>query len=161
MATLPSFLRKMEVPGEPEPARRAARPERTERDPYRLRALPHEDVFFYSKKIDNTRLVREPDPQGRSACWSAIGAAGLALVLLTAVLAPSVAGTLAGYQLESLRAEQRRLLNERQILQLQEAELVRPDRLQKLANGQNLVTPSSSQVVHLEGKGDGTVAMVK
>ena len=37
---------------------------RVERDPFQLRALPQEDVFFYCKKIDNSRLVREPDPQG-------------------------------------------------------------------------------------------------
>ncbi len=161
MSTLPAFLlKKTEVPAEAAPAHRLT-PVRPERDPYRLRALPFEDVFLYSKKIDNSRLVREADPQARGACWSAIGAACVALALLTSVLAPSVAGTLAGYKLESLRAEERRLLSERRVLQLQEAELLSPERLEKLARGQNLVTPVTGQVVHLEGKGDGTVAMVK
>jgi len=159
MATLPAFLRKMEAPAAAQPGRPA--PVRAERDPYQLRALPHEDVFFYSKKIDNSRLVREADPRSRSACWSAIGAAGLVLVLLTGVLAPSVANTLEGYKLESLRAEQRRLLNDRQVLELKEAELLRPDRLETLAKRQDLVTPTTEQVVHLEGKGDSAVAMVK
>jgi hypothetical protein len=164
MATLPAFLRKTEVAVEPPSGGRPGHllsPVRPERDPFLLRALPHEDVFLYSKKIDNSRLVREADPQARGACWSAIGAACVALALLTSVLAPSVAGTLAGYKLESLRAEERRLLSERRVLQLQEAELLSPDRLEKLAKGQNLVTPASGQVVHLEGKPDGTVAMVK
>jgi hypothetical protein len=136
-------------------------PVRQERDPFQLRALPHEDVFFYSKKIDNSRLVREEDPRGRGACWSAIGAACAALALLTSVLVPSVAGTLAGYKLESLRAEQQRLRNERRFLDLQEAELLSPSRLEELAKRQNLTTPSNGQVVRLEGKGDGTVAMAK
>jgi hypothetical protein len=164
MATLPAFLRKTEVAVEARSGGRPGhflRPVRPERDPFLLRALPHEDVFLYSKKIDNSRLVREPDPQARGACWSAIGAACVALALLTSVLAPSVAGTLAGYKLESLRSEERRLLSERRVLQLQEAELLSPGRLEKLAKGQNLVTPASGQVVHLEGKADGTVAMVK
>ena len=164
MATLPAFLRKTEVAAEAGRGERPVqllRPVRPERDPFLLRALPHEDVFLYSKKIDNSRLVREADPQARGACWSAIGAAFVALALLTSVLAPSVAGTLAGYKLEALRAEERRLLNERQVLQLQEAELLSPSRLEKLAKGQNLVTPASGQVVHLEGKADGAVAMVK
>jgi hypothetical protein len=160
MATLPAYLKNTDEPAAALPVHRPA-PVRAERNPYRLRALPHEDVFFYSKKIDNSRLVREADPRGRSACWSAIGAAGLVLVLLTGVLAPSVANTLEGYKLESLRAEQRRLLNERQVLQLQEAELLRPDRLETLAKRQDLVTPATDQVVHLEEKGDGAVAMVK
>jgi len=159
MATQPAFART-EAPAAAEAGRRPA-PVRTARDPYLLRALPHEDVIFYSKKIDNSRLVREPDPRARGACWSAIGAAAVVLALLTSVLAPSVANTLAGYKLESLRAEQRRLLNERRVLDLQEAELLRPDRLEALAKGQNLVTPANGQVTHLEGKGEGKVAMVK
>ena len=134
---------------------------RRERDPFQLRALPHEDVFFYSKKIDNSRLVREDDPKGRGKCWTAIGAACAVLALVTSVLVPSVAGTLAGYKLESLRGEQQRLLNERRFLDLEEAELLSPSRLEALAKRQNLTTPGNGQVVRLEGKADGTVAMAK
>jgi cell division protein FtsL len=160
MATLPAFLRRMEAPAQTGAGRRPA-PARAGRDPFQLRALPQEDVFFYCKKIDNSRLEREPDPKARGACWSAIGAATVVLAVLTSVLAPSVASTLAGYKLESLRAEERRLMNERRVLELQEASLLSPSRLEKLARGQNLVTPSSDQIVHLESRGDGTVAMVK
>ena len=163
MATLPAFLRRTELAA-PEPAARAARKPakaRVERDPFQLRALPQEDVFFYCKKIDNSRLVREPDPHSRGACWSAIGAACVLLALLTSAFAPSVATTLAGYKLEALRAEERQLLDERRSLDLQEAELLSPERLDKLAREKNLVTPSSGQVVHLDTKGDGAFAMVK
>jgi len=160
MATLPAFLRRMDVPVRTETVpRRAAL--RAERDPFLLRALPHEDVFFYSKRIDNSRLVREADPQARGACWSAIGAASVALVLLTSLLAPSVAGTLAGYKLESLRAQEQKLLTERRVLELQEAALLRLDRLEKLARAQNLVEPRSEQIVHLEPTGDAAVAMIR
>src|SRR5215472_17776346 len=106
MATVPAYFRKDEEPAgpiaAPETVSRSARI-RADRDPYRLRALPHDDVFFYCKRIDNSRLVREADPQARGACWSAIGAACAAVLLLAVLLAPSVAGTLAGYKLESLR----------------------------------------------------------
>jgi len=160
MATLPAFLRRMDVPVRTETVpRRAAL--RAERDPFLLRALPHEDLFFYSKRIDNSRLVREADPQARGACWSAIGAASVALVLLTSLLAPSVAGTLAGYKLESLRAQEQKLLTERRVLELQEAALLRLDRLEKLARAQNLVAPRSEQIVHLEPTGDAAVAMIR
>jgi len=160
MATLPALLRRMDLPvGTETVPRRAAL--RAERDPFLLRALPHEDVFFYSKRIDNSRLVREADPQARGACWSAIGAASVALVLLTSLLAPSVAGTLAGYKLESLRAQEQKLLTERRVLELQEAALLRLDRLEKLARAQNLVAPRSEQIVHLEPTGDAAVAMIR
>jgi cell division protein FtsL len=130
----------------------SARPKaaRAERDPFQLRALPHEDVFFYCKKVDNSRLVREADPQARGACWSAIGAACVILALLTGVAAPSATNTLAGYRVESLRAEQQRLLDERRALELEEAELLSPERLEELARQHNLVTPQAGQVVHLE-----------
>jgi len=154
MATMPTFFRRTERPA-PAAALRIAK------DPYRLRALPQEDVFFYCKKIDNSRLVREPDPKSGGACWSAIGVAALMLVLLTGVLAPSVAGTLAGYKLESLKAEERRLLDERRTLELREAELLSPERLEKLAERQNLVTPRTGQVVRLDSKPSSAVAMVK
>jgi hypothetical protein len=156
---MPAFFRRTDVPAYSE-ARRPV-PVRAERNPFELRALPQEDVFFYCKKIDNSRLVREHDPQAHGACWSAIGGAALVLVLLGGVLAPSVASTLAGYRLEQLRAEERRLLDERRVLELQEAELLSPDRIERLAVKQHLVTPSNGQVFHLDGKSDGAVAMRK
>src|ERR1044071_300213 len=155
MATLPKIFQKYEAPL-PEGRSVAAR---AERRACTLRALPQETVFFYCKKIDNSRLVREPDPRARGACWSAIRAAGLGVLLLTGVLAPKVAITMNGYKLEALREEQRRLIDERRALDLQEAQLLSPERLERLAKGQNLVTPSSGQVFHLETRGDGTVAM--
>jgi hypothetical protein len=119
-------------------------------------------VFFYRKAIDNTRLVREADPQSRGACWSAIGAAGILVALLFGVLAPSVADTLSGYKLQSLRAEERRLLDERRTLELAVAERLSPERLARLADRQNLVTPTSGQIMRLDGdRPDASVAMVK
>jgi hypothetical protein len=149
MATMPALWRSKEDAG-------ASRPLR---DPYQLRPLPQEDVFFYSKKIDNSRLEREADPKARGACWSAIGAACLAVVLLASVLAPSAATTLSGYKLEALRAEERRLLSERRLLELHEAEMLNPARLEKLADSQSLVTPAAGQTVHLEPKGDASLAL--
>ncbi|HLK48741.1 MAG TPA: hypothetical protein VKT49_11435 [Bryobacteraceae bacterium] len=160
MATLPALLRRIEPRGRVKGAARPG-PLRAERDPFQLRPLPFEDVFLYCKKIDNSRLVREVDPQARGACWSAIGAACAAVLLLALLLAPSVAGTLAGYKLESLRAEERRLATEQRVLDLQEAGLLRPDRLEKLAKSQNMVRPASSQVMHLEPKAEAAVAMVQ
>jgi hypothetical protein len=162
MATLPAFLTRTERQG-----RTAARtelraePARAQRDPFQLRPLPLEETVFFCKKIDNSRLEREPDPKSGGTCWSVIGAAAILLVLLTGVLAPSVATTLEGYKLQALRAEERRLMDERRGLDLQEAQLLSPERLERLAQGQNLVAPSAGQVVHLESRQDGTVAMAK
>jgi hypothetical protein len=161
MATLPAFLLKWIDGTSPEetaaPAHSCAKS-----DPYRLPSLPQDDLFFYCKKIDNQRLVREADPRARGACWSAIGVASLLVAVLAGVLVPGAASTTAGYRLESLRAEERRLVDESRALDLREAELRSPARLDELARNQNLVTPKPDQVFHLEGERPGAVvAMVK
>jgi biotin carboxyl carrier protein len=72
-----------------------------------------------------------------------------------------VASTLAGYKLQALRVEEQQLQDEERALEVQEAELLSPERLEKLAQGQNLVAPLPGQVVRLNVKGDSAVAMVK
>src|ERR1035438_6409335 len=161
MATMPQFFRRTAIAAGAEAPVTRTESARTERDPFLLRTLPHEDVFFYCKKIDNSRLVREADPESRGKCWSAIGAACLALVLLTGVLAPGAAGTLAGYRIEVLRAEAHRLGDERRIIELQQARLLSPQRLANLAQRQTVRARSSSQVVHPDNQSDSAVAMVK
>lgn len=156
MATLATFFKRTEVVAAPVRRQAALR---VEPDPFRLRALPNEDVFFYCKKVDNSRLVREADPKSRTECWSTIGAACAVVVLLTSMLIPSVGATMAGYKVQELKAEEQRLLNERRVLELEEARLLSPARLQELAAHQRLLPPSPGQVVHLDPKGDGSLAL--
>jgi cell division protein FtsL len=157
MATLARVFDRREIAEAPGPKGVPVAPPT---DVCALRALPQEDVFLYCKKIDNSRLVREPDPKAGGVCWSVIGAASLAVLLLTAIGAFQVSATMAGYKLEDLRSEERRLVDEGRSLDLQEAELLSPERLEKLARGQNLTTPSAGQVFHLEHP-DAAVAMLK
>ena len=162
MATLPNPFRTSQVaPAPPAPAADEQNRIHEARDPYLLRPLPGEDLRIEFKPINNTRLVREPDPRARGACWSAIAGTAIALVFLSGVLAPRLLNTLAGMKLEALRAENRRLVNEGRQLDLREAELTAPQRLEELAQHQHMVAPHSSQVVHLNGaSGDGNVAMI-
>ncbi len=161
MATLPDYLTSHETLAVAQaPANRQATV-LPERNPYQLRALPFEDVYFRPKKMDNSRLVRETDPRAGGACWSVIGAACLALALMGGVLAPSVANTVAGYKLEALRVEAGKLADERRNLELQEAQLLSPERLDRLAQGQHLVSPSANQIVHLDNTGEGKVAVLR
>jgi hypothetical protein len=154
MATLATILRKFETAGAQPLRAGAARP-----SPYRLRALPNEDIFFYTKRVDNSRLVREADPKAKAECWSTIGAGcALAAVLLTS-LAPSVAGITAGYQIQALKQERQRLLDERRSLEVDEARLLGPERLEQLAKDQKMVSPKADQIVHLNiNASEGTVA---
>jgi hypothetical protein len=127
-------------------------------DGFSLRALPNEDVFLFSKRIDNSRIVREPELTTRSE-WSMIGALGMMALLFMGLLTPRVANVFAGYQLESLKQEQQRLVDEQRELDLTSARLSREENLEVLAKRRDLSTPTPGQVIHLDPKGDGKLAM--
>jgi len=144
MATLATMLRKFDgADNQPR------RPDLTRPNPYLLRALPNEDIFFYSKRIDNSRLVREPDPRAKTECWSTIGAVCAVAAVLITSLVPSVAGITAGYQIQGLKQERQRLLDERRGLDVQEATLRGQQRLEQIAHDQNMDKPKPEQLVRL------------
>jgi hypothetical protein len=128
------------------------------RDPYQLRALPNDDVYFYCKRVDNSRLVRQADPAAKGQCWSAIGATCAAALIVGGMLAPKAATVLAGYKVQQLKQERAGLLEERKSLVVEEAKLLSPARMGELATRQKLASPGSRQIVHLQPKGDMAVA---
>lgn len=118
-------------------------------DDFKLRSLPNEDVFFFAKRIDNSRVVRQADPKARSRDWKVVGGAGFAAAVLVAILLPSAYGFMAGYQVSNLQKESQRLNAERARLELQEAGLASAARLQQLAEIQQFVDPAPDQTVYL------------
>jgi hypothetical protein len=118
----------------------------------------NEDIYFHIKRIDNSRVVRAIDPQARQDCWKMIGSVVAAAVLLIAVLLPGAYSLLAGFQIQELRQEAHKLVNEQASLELKEAELLSPARMQELARDQQFVDPLPQKVVYLDGQGDAQVA---
>ena len=123
-----------------------------------VRPFANEDIFFYVKRLDNSRVVRAADPEARQACWKMIGSVVAAAVLLIVVLLPGAYSLLAGYQVQTLRQEEQRLANETAKLELQEAALLSPARMQELARMQQFVDPPPQKVVYLDGQPDAQVA---
>jgi hypothetical protein len=128
-------------------------------DVYLLREFPNEVVYFHRKAIDNSRIVREANPQERKRCWNVIGIACLVTLVLVGLLWPNVAGMLAGYEIETLKAQQQRLLADRTALEVEEAQLLSPERLAELARIQEFIDPAPGQVVYLNPKPDGSLAL--
>lgn len=158
MATQATLYDRFEAAAEPEAgARQPSRKEKT--DPYRLRPLPNESIYFYRKAIDNSRVVRQADPRARSRCWRWIATATASTLFLFALLWPNVYGLLAGYQIESLKAAQQRLVAERAELEVAEARLLSPERLERMARTQEFIDPAPEQVVFLQPKADGALAL--
>jgi hypothetical protein len=127
---------------------------------YRLRPLPNEDVYFFVKRIDNSRVVREANPRENATGWKFLGGACAAAALLIGTLLPSAYGLLASHQLHSLQVENQRLITERATLELDEARLLSPERLEELARMQKFVDPTPEKVVYLPSK-DESLASLK
>jgi cell division protein FtsL len=121
--------------------------ESTER--FHLRALPNEDVYFYSKKINNDRLVR---PVNHAARKKEIGvmAAGFGMLMMVVLLTmPYLLHTMTNVELQKLRAENQQLIAEHEVLAARESTLMDPERLKTLAKKRNMVPPRPDQVIHV------------
>ncbi|MFB3776352.1 MAG: hypothetical protein ACE141_02045 [Bryobacteraceae bacterium] len=123
-----------------------------------LRPVPNEEIYFFRKTIDNTGVVRQSDPQSRARCWRWIATTAAGTLLLAGLLWPSLYSMVAGYQIEALKARQQRLVAERSELELQEARLLSPEKLEELARARDFVDPAPAQVVHLGPQPDGSLA---
>jgi cell division protein FtsL len=117
----------------------------------RLRPIANEDVYFFVKHIDNTAVVRAADPAARRARSRSVTTGFIAAMLVIAGLVPAAYNTMAGFTLQSLRSEQSRLRSQQAQLNLEEARLLNPDRLEKLAKSLQMIDPDPTQVEMLEG----------
>lgn len=125
-----------------------------------VRGIPNEDIYLFIKDVDNTRVVREADPQARGAAWKLLLSGGMMVALLFGLLLPGAYGRIYGYHVEQLKQERSRLFTEKAALEVEEAALLSPERLQQMAERQKLMDPGPRRFVYLDG-GDGSLAMAK
>jgi len=97
-------------------------------------------------------MIRQADPGASEECWSAVGAGALLLMLGVSIVAPHVALVREGYKLEAAKTERQTLLDQRRALEVREAVLLSPGRLNEIAKAHDFTSPSSSQVAHLDGQ---------
>jgi hypothetical protein len=158
MATLPRFFDNFMGAGTAEnDAPRSVTWETSEE--FKLRALPNEDVYLFTKRIDNSRIVRQADPKARARDWRLVGGAALTSVVLIGLLLPSAYGLMAGYQLSQLELENQRLKTERNKLEYAEARLLSAEHLQEIAKRQGLDAPSPERTVYLAPKDEKSLAL--
>ena len=157
MATLATILdRFVAAKSFEQPAPRARVLE--EVDPFEVPPFPNEDVYLFVKRIDNSRVLRESDPAARKVCWRLIGSSFAVAVVVIGLLLPTLYGLIAGYRMEALRQERQRLELDRASLELQEAKLLSPARLEQLARMQQFIDPAPQKVVYLDSKSDQKLA---
>lgn len=126
---------------------------------YRIRPLPNEAICLWRKTIDNSAVVRPSDRKTPVACLRSILAALTIAAGLLGFIAPYVYGTLADMEVHRLTGEREALLRSKETLDVEEARLLSPERMQHLAQTQGYVDPPSQAVYVLPDKGDESLAL--
>jgi cell division protein FtsL len=124
----------------------------TRADSCRLRPIANEDVFLFVKRIDNSAVVRAADPAARRARSRSVATGFIAAMLVIAGLVPAAYNTMAGFTVQNLEQERNKLKQERAALELDEAKLLSPARLEQLAKSLQMAEPVPQQVQYLDGK---------
>ncbi|MBK5290364.1 MAG: hypothetical protein JJE04_01550 [Acidobacteriia bacterium] len=127
---------------------------------YRVRPLPNEDICLWQTPVDNSKVVRQTDPQVWGACWRFITASSIVAIVVVGLLVPNAYGVLAGYRLHKLQQENVQLAAEQRQLKMEETSLLRPERLEQVAVERGLKDPEAGMVYQLAPVNDQSVARV-
>jgi cell division protein FtsL len=112
--------------------------------------------IYFSKPIDNSRLVKLEDPK-RSREMRQFGVAlGCLFLLVMTYTWQHFKAVEYGYKVESLKAQRDGLLEENRALRLEEASLRAPDRIDKLARDFGMQPPQAGQVVSMDAASSDT-----
>ncbi len=106
--------------------------------------------IYFPKAIDNSRLVKVADPERRRDMAMFGAALGMLLVLLLIFCCQHYRAIEFGYKNEALRQQRDQLLETRRQLQLDEAQLREPWRIDELAHQMGLQAPEAGQIVSLD-----------
>jgi len=119
--------------------------------------------IYFSKAIDNSRLVKVADPQRKREMALLLGALALLLMVSLLFCWQHYSAIEYGYHNEGLRLEREQLLESRRQLQLDEAQLKEPWRIDELAHQLGLQAPVAGQVVSLDAPAPdpGVVAIAR
>src|ERR1700740_436314 len=111
--------------------------------------------IYFSKVIDNSRLVKVEDPW-RSRERKQFGVALACLFLLVMTYAWQHFKAIEyGYQIESLKIQRDGMVEMNRELHLEDASLRNPERIDAMARKLGLQSPQAGQVMHLDGSADG------
>jgi hypothetical protein len=157
MATLANIFNQFLGAGSAVDAPRAVTWETSEE--CKLRSLPNEDVYLFTKRIDNSRVVREADPRARARDWKVLGGGTAVAIMAIAISLPGAYGLIAGYQLSQLQVENEQLLAERKRLQVEEARVGSVEKVQQWADAQKFVAPAADRTIFLEPKNETSLSL--
>ena len=105
--------------------------------------------IYFSKAIDNSRLVKTEDPRRRRERRQFCAALVFLFLLVFGYAWQHFRAIEYGYQIEAAKREVSALTEMNHALQLEEASLRDPERIDLLARGIGLVPPEPGQVIRM------------
>ncbi|MDE1154923.1 MAG: cell division protein FtsL [Acidobacteriaceae bacterium] len=112
--------------------------------------------MFFSKHIDNSRLVKADDPERRREMRQFTIATMVFFVLTMVYVYQHFSAIEVGYRVEAQKQQVEQMRETNRQLRLSEAQLSDPGRIDRIAKQLGLDEPLPGQVVRPDG-GDGTV----
>jgi cell division protein FtsL len=105
---------------------------------------------YFSKAIDNSRLVRVSDPRRRREIRMFSASVAALFLVMMFYAWQHFRAIEYGYRIEAQKAERDRLVELNRALKLEEASLRDPGRIDPLARQMGLASPEPGQVVRME-----------
>ena len=105
---------------------------------------------YFSKSIDNSRLVKLDDPRRKREMWQFSGAVAVLFLLVIAYAWQHFSAIEYGYRIEAMRSQRDSLVEMNRTLRLEEASLRDPERIDTLARQMGLQAPQAGQVMRMD-----------
>ncbi len=119
----------------------------------RARRGPTPEVFF-TKHLDNTRIVKEDDPQRTREMRSFSIAMAMLFLLVMVYVWQHLSSIEYGYRVEAQKQQLSLMKEQNRQLRLNEAQMTDPGRIDQLARQLGLNEPQPGQVVRPENSSD-------
>ncbi len=139
---------------------RAARNRELFEQQRRARRGPSPEVFF-TKHIDNSRIVKADDPERRREMRTFAAVMSVLFVLVMVYVWQHLSAIEVGYKIETQKAQVEQMNEQNRQLRLSEAQLTDPGRIDQIAQQLGLNAPQPGQVVRPDGSGSNTPVLAQ
>jgi cell division protein FtsL len=126
----------------------------------RNRRGPTPEVFF-TKHIDNSRIVKADDPERRREMRTFTLVMGVLFLLVMVYVWQHFAAIEIGYHVETQKSQVEQLREDNRQLRLTQAQLSDPGRIDKIAKQLGLDAPQPGQVVRSEDNNTGAPVLAR
>ncbi len=117
--------------------------------------------MFFSKHIDNSRLVKEDDPERRRDVRRFTITMTLFFLLMMVYVWQHFSAIEVGYRVEAQKTQVEMLQEQNRQLELTEAQLSDPQRIDRIAKQLGMESPQPGQVVRADGMGGSSAVMAQ